>query len=414
MTTSSNLNETSPEKTTREPLARNVKLLGFASLLNDISSEMIFPLLPHFVMTVLGGSRASLGMIEGAADSLSSLLKLASGHWSDRSRSRRLFILIGYTLTALTRPGMAAMTAAWQVAAARLVDRFGKGVRSAPRDALIADSTLPSERGRAYGFNRAMDHLGATIGPLLATAFLWFRPGDLQMLFALTLIPGLCLIALIALGLKDPPIEKMETTKVADRLLTITPFDGRFRLFLISLVIFTLGNSSDAFLLVRAGDLGVPTVWLPILWGSLHVVKGLGNWWIGPLVEKIGSKRLIVAGWSVYSIVYLLFAFANQAWHAWVLFLLYGLFYACTESAEKVLVVDLVGRERRGLAFGWFHAAIGIATLPASILFGTLYDQFGGITAFGTSAGLALSASLVLLTVRTKPTEPPFVASTTP
>jgi len=183
------------------------------------------------------------------------------------------------------------------------------------------------------------------------------------------------------------------------------PFDGRFRLFLVSLVIFTLGNSSDAFLLVRAGELGVTTAWLPILWGSLHIVKGLGNWWVGPLVEKIGSRRLIVVGWSVYSIVYLLFAFANQVWHAWALFLLYGLFYACTESAEKVLVVDLVGQARRGLAFGWFHAAIGIATLPASILFGTLYDKFGGIAAFGTSAGLALMASLVLLAVRPNPIE---------
>ena len=397
--------ESPREETTREPLARNVKLLGFASLLNDISSEMIFPLLPHFVMNVLGGSRASLGMIEGAADSLSSLLKLVSGHWSDQSRSRRLFILVGYTLTALTRPGLAAMTAAWQVAVGRLIDRFGKGVRSAPRDALIADSTSPRERGRAYGFNRAMDHLGATIGPLLATAFLWFWPGELRWLFALTMIPGLCLIALIAFGLKDPPVEKIEKKDSGGPLLTMTPFDGRFRLFLVSLVIFTLGNSSDAFLLVRAGELGVTTAWLPILWGLLHVVKGLGNWWIGPLVEKIGSRRLIVIGWSVYSIVYLLFAFANQAWHAWALFLLYGLFYACTESAEKVLVVDLVGQERRGLAFGWFHAAIGIATLPASILFGTLYDRFGGLAAFGTSAGLALVASMVLMAVRLSPTE---------
>lgn len=205
MTNSTSDAAQSTEMAPRDPLARNVKLLGFASLLNDISSEMIFPLLPHFVMTLLGGSRTSLGMIEGAADSLSSLLKLASGHWSDRSRSRRLFILVGYTLTALTRPGLAAMTASWQVAAARLVDRFGKGVRSAPRDALIADSTAPSERGRAYGFNRAMDHLGATIGPLLATAFLWFWPGELRWLFALTMIPGLCLIALIGFGLKDPP-----------------------------------------------------------------------------------------------------------------------------------------------------------------------------------------------------------------
>jgi MFS family permease len=235
---------------------------------------------------------------------------------------------------------------------------------------------------------------------LLATAFLWFWPGELRWLFALTMIPGMCLIALIALGLKDPPSAQSGTKTSTTAPLTLAPFDGRFRLFLVSLVIFTLGNSSDAFLLVRAGELGVTTAWLPILWGALHVIKGVGNWWVGPLVEKIGSRRLIIVGWSIYSIVYLLFAFADQAWHAWALFLLYGLFYACTESSEKVLVVDLVGQERRGAAFGWFHAAIGIATLPASLLFGELYDRYGSLAAFGTSAGLALVASFVLMTVR--------------
>lgn len=384
----------------RELLPRNVKLLGVVSLLNDIASEMIYPLLPHFVMTVLGGNRFSLGVIEGAADSLSSLLKLWSGHWSDRSRSRRWFVFVGYSVTALVRPGLAAMTAVWQVALARLVDRFGKGIRSAPRDALIADSTAEPQRGRAFGFHRAMDHLGATLGPLFATAFLWLWPGELRWMFALSIIPGVCLMGLVAFGLKEPRSEPAPVPPIAAPPSTLAPFDGRFRLYLVSLVLFTLGNSSDAFLLVRAGELGVGTAWLPILWGALHVVKGAGNWLIGSRVERIGARRLIVFGWGVYAAVYLLFAVADQAWQAWVLFLLYGVFYACTEPSEKVLVVNLVGAERRGLAFGWYHAAIGIATLPASLLFGALYERFGSLAAFGTSAALALLASLLLLGVR--------------
>lgn len=377
-------------------LPRTVRVLGVASLLNDIASEMIFPLLPTFIVSVLGGSRTSLGLIEGAADSLASLLKLAAGHWSDRAGGRRRFILIGYSVTAILRPCLGLMTAVWHVGFARLIDRFGKGVRSAPRDAMIADATPAEQRGRAFGFHRAMDHAGAAIGPVLATAFLWWRPGDLRVLFGLSLLPGLALLTLLWFGLKESAAPKRSDAHEPLHW-TLQPFDARFRGFLAALVLFTLGNSSDAFLLVRAGELGVPTIWLPMMWCVFHIVKSVGNWRLGHWVDRFGPRRMIVLGWSWYAVVYLLFGLATEAWHAWVLFLMYAAFYALTEPAEKTLVANLVAPERRGLAFGWFNFAIGFATLPASVLFGVLYDHGGGLVAFGTGASLSLAASILLL-----------------
>lgn len=397
--------ETSDDSQQQPPAAslpRTVRVLGVVSLMNDIASEMIFPLLPTFIVTVLGGSRTSLGLIEGAADSLASLLKLAAGHWSDRSGGRRRFILIGYSVTAFLRPCLGLMTAVWQVGLARLVDRFGKGVRTAPRDAMIADVTPAEQRGRAFGFHRAMDHAGAAIGPVLATAFLWWRPGDLRVLFGLSLLPGLALLALLWFGLSEPASSQHSETHEPLRW-TLQPFDARFRGFLAALVLFTLGNSSDAFLLVRAGELGVPTVWLPMLWCGFHIVKSCGNWQLGHWVDRYGPRWMIVLGWSWYAVVYLLFGIATEAWHAWALFVMYAAFYALTEPAEKTLVANLVAPERRGLAFGWFNFAIGIATLPASVLFGVLYDRGGSLVAFGTGAGLSLAASVLLLwTTRTR------------
>lgn len=388
---------------TRPKMSRPVLVLGLSSLLNDIASEMVFPLLPLFVVTVLGGTRASLGIIEGAADSLASLLKLAAGHWSDRAQNRRWFILIGYGFTALLRPLLGFTTAPWQVGGIRLADRFGKGIRSAPRDALIADSVPHEQRGRAFGFNRAMDHAGAATGPLLATVFLWFWPEQLRILMMLAIVPGIILIALVAWGLPREPRRDSPADQAEPLRLTLRPFDRRFRGFLAALVLFTLGNSSDAFLLVRAGELGVPTVWLPALWGLFHVAKSFGVWWMGRQVDRFGPRGMIVAGWMWYAGVYLLFALASEAWHVWALFLLYAVFYSLTEPAEKTLVAALAGPQRRGLAFGWFNFAIGIATLPASVVFGLLYDRWGGLAAFGTGSTLALLASVLFVAATRSP-----------
>lgn len=382
-------------------LPRNVKVLGFVSLLNDVASEMIFPLLPQFLLKVLHGSEAWLGAIEGAADSFSSLVKLWSGGRSDRGGRRKQFVVFGYALANLVRPLTGLIWLPWQLFAVRIVDRTGKGIRTSPRDALIADSTAPEIRGRAFGFHRALDHLGAAVGPLIAAAFLWFwrdAPSDVfeasvRRLFLLTATPGVFLVLLLWLGLREPARATPATPRPT---LTLKPFDRRFRLYLAALVVFTLANSSDAFLLLRAGELGVAVWMLPILWSVFHVVKSVGNLIGGRLVDRVGPRPMILFGWVYYAGIYLAFALATDEWHVWTLFVAYAIFYAMTEPAEKTLVANLVGPERRGLAYGWFNCAIGVATLPASLMFGVLYQTFGALVAFGGGASLALVAAIML------------------
>lgn len=385
-----------PPASSRPSLPRNVKVLGLASLLNDIASEMIFPLLPTFLLTVLGGNRFSLGVIEGAADSASSILKLWSGGWSDRAGRRKGFVVFGYSLAAVTRPLIGVIVAPWQLFLIRIGDRIGKGVRTSPRDALIADSTDPSIRGRAFGFHRAMDHLGAAIGPLLAAGFLWLWPDHLRTLFLLTVLPGVLVVGLLVVGLKEmlatePPRERLQ--------LTLKPFDRNFKLYLLALVVFTLGNSSDAFLLVRASELGVPTELLPLLWCAFHVIKSISNLYLGRAVDRFGPRPFLFLGWLLYAGIYMAFGLATTAWEAWTFFLAYALFYGLTEPAEKTLVANLVGSERKGLAYGWYNCAIGIATLPASLIFGALYQFRGPLLAFGWGAGLAVVAAILLFGV---------------
>src|SRR5947207_1163890 len=268
------MNEEANKQLSIAKLPANVKLLGAASLLNDIASEMIFPLMPAFLLTVLHGNKVSLGLIEGVADSVASLLKLWSGAWSDRAGWRKSFVVFGYGVTALVRPlsGLAAFP--WQLFAVRISDRIGKGVRTSPRDALIADSTDPSIRGRAFGFHQAMDHLGAAVGPVLATLFLLRWPNHLRMLFLLTIIPGLAVVALLLFGLREVPAKQQPSEKLK---LTLKPFGWHFRIYLAELFIFTLGNSSDAFLLLRAQEQGVSQAYLPLLWCAFHVVKSGSN-----------------------------------------------------------------------------------------------------------------------------------------
>ena len=391
------LTESTSDPASRPALPRNVKVLGGVSLLNDIASEMIFPLLPNFLLTVLGGNRFYLGIIEGVADSLASILKLWSGGHSDRAGRRKGFLLFGYSLTAVIRPLIGVIVAPWQLLLIRVGDRIGKGVRAAPRDALIADSTDPSIRGRAFGFHRAMDHLGAAIGPLLAAGFLLLWPGELRTLFLLTIVPGILVVGLLLFGLRETPATQPPREPLN---LTLRPFDRNFRLYLLALVVFTLGNSSDAFLLVRASELGVPTVALPLLWCAFHVVKSVSNLLLGRAVDRFGPRSFIYLGWFVYAVVYLGFGLATDAWEAWALFLCYALFYGLTEPAEKALVAILVGGEHKGLAYGWYNFAIGIATLPSSLILGALYQVYGALVAFGWGAALALVAMILLMGVK--------------
>jgi MFS family permease len=380
-------------------LPGNVRVLGAASLLNDVASEMAYPLLPRFLVQVLGATPLGLGVIEGAAESVASLLKLWSGGWSDRAGRRKRFVVAGYGLPALVRPLTGLALAPWHLLAIRLTDRVGKGLRTSPRDALIADSTAPDIRGRAFGFHRAMDHLGAALGPLLAMAFLWWRPDGLRTLFLLTLLPGLAVVVLVAGCLRETPTPPRPREPFR---WTLAPFGPGFRRYLLALAVFTLGNSSDAFLLLRAGELGVPTPLLPALWCAFHAVKSVGSRLAGHAVDRFGPRRFIFLGWGVYAAVYLAFALATAAWHAWAFFLVYALYYALTEPAEKTLVTRLAGASHKGLAFGWYHLAVGSVSLPASVLFGALYrvETWGPAVAFGSGAALAFLAALLLAGAR--------------
>jgi MFS family permease len=387
----------SPGAPRRQPLPRNVKVVSLASLLNDTASEAIYPLLPHFLLTALLGNRFSLGVIEGVADAVASFLKLWSGGRSDQAGRRKGFIVFGYCVPAAARPLIGLIVAPWQLFLIRVADRAGKGVRSSPRDALIADSTEASIRGRAFGFHRAMDNLGAALGPLLAAGFLWLWPDHLRTLFLVTLAPGLLVVGLLVLGLRETPTAGPPRERLP---LTLRPFDRTFRLYLLAVVVFTLGNCSDAFLLVRAGELGVEVSLLPLLWCACHVVKSSGNLLLGRAVDRFHPRPLLLLGWLVFALVYLAFALATAAWQAWAVFLAYGGAIGLIEPAERTLVANLAGDERKGLAYGWYHCAIGIATLPASLVFGALYQVFGAPAAFGCGAGLALVAVVLLVGVK--------------
>ncbi len=398
----------------RSWLGRNVLALAAVSLLTDVATEMTYPLLPVFLVTVLGASATAIGAIEGAAESTAALLKLASGWWSDRLRRRKPLVVAGYALASAVRPLIGLAQSAGQVLAIRVADRVGKGIRGAPRDALIADSVDPAVRGRAFGFHRAADHAGAVIGPLLAFALLQGLGVELRTLFLLTAIPGALAVAVLVLGVREraravpaaaEPGEAAASPKPRPTLAR-AGLDRGFWAYLGVLLLFTLGNSTDAFLLLRATDLGVPAASIPLLWAFLHAVKSASSTPGGALSDRLGRKPLIVAGWLVYAGVYLGFARAQAAWQVWALFGLYGLFFGLTEGTEKALVADLVPAERRGAAFGWYNLALGLGALPAALLFGALWDRFGAPAAFGFGAAAALAAAVGLAVAVPRTTHP--------
>jgi len=378
-------------------LSRNVIVLGLVSLFNDASSEMIYPLLPLFITMTLGASVQVLGIIEGIAESTAAILKLFSGWLSDKLGRRKSMVVAGYTLSSLTRPLMAIATTSWHVLVVRFGDRVGKGVRTAPRDALIADSTDPSLRGRAFGFHRAMDHSGAIIGPLLAMIVLALSKDNYRLVFWLAVIPAA--FSVILLILRSQEIKPRQTSRPPS--LRLGQFDANFRWFLFVVILFTLGNSSDAFLLLRAKQTGLSSSLIPLLWVFLHVVKMITSLLGGIWSDRIGRKRTIISGWLLYAFVYGGLALANAPWHIWALMGVYGIFYGLTEGVEKALVADLVPADLRGTAFGIYNFAIGIGALPASLLMGILWDRIGPGTAFAFGSAMALLASLMIVRVKT-------------
>jgi len=382
------------------------------SFFTDVSTEMIYPLLPVFLASVLGANASFIGAIEGVAESTASLLKLASGWLSDKIGSRKILVVIGYGIATVVRPFTAMAHSATQVLAIRLTDRIGKGIRTSPRDALLADSAPPQARGRAFGFHAAADNAGAVLGPLLAFMILKLQgvgsfdgtskllPHDEQALrnvFWFAAVPGLIALAILIVVVRDVPRrdagDKAAAASGGDNGGGLTK---RFWAYLVVVLLFTLGNSTDAFLLLRANQLGVPVAMAPILWALLNLVKSATGTYGGQLSDRLGRKPLIVGGWLLYAAVYFAFGWAVAAWQAWALFAVYGIFYGMTEGTEKALVADIVPRTRRGSAFGWYNLAIGLGALPASLIFGAIWDRAGAPSAFVFGATLALIAALLM------------------
>ncbi|HXD84017.1 MAG TPA: MFS transporter [Rudaea sp.] len=374
-------------------LPRTVWLLGIISLVNDAASDMIYPLVPLYLASVLMAGPKALGIIEGIAEAVSSLLKLFAGVLADRTRHVRNWVLGGYAIAGFARPLLGFTTGWLGVLACRFADRVGKGLRSAPRDAMLSLSVDASQRGLAFGFHRAMDNFGAVIGPLVAAAML-ATGMSLRHVFLWAIVPGIIVIAL-ALLLKDAPHEPSH--KPVAFSWTLREFPPAFRRYLIVLALFTLGNSSNMFLLLRARDLGLPQAEVPILWALTSLVAALLSTPLSSLSDRLGRTRLIVSGWIVYAVFYLVLgAQTDNTWALWPMFAGYGVFLAATEGAEKALVADLVPRESAGTAYGWYNLVVGLFLLPASVVFGWLWQLETPLVAFGFGAGCALLAALLL------------------
>jgi len=420
----------------RGAIRGNVLMMGLVSLFTDFSSEMIYPLLPAFLAGLTRSPEATaiyVGLMEGVAEAAASLLKILSGRVSDKVGKRKVLVVIGYVLSALCRPLMALAGGPWHVVAMRFGDRVGKGIRTSPRDALIGDSVGPEYRGLAFSFHRAMDHAGAVLGPLTSIVVLYLflhafmghqlwkgtmrRPGPQEMealrwLFALALIPGLLAVIALVTRVREvaPAPDRSPELHGRPAPSAWRMLPRRFYLFVAIVTLFALGNSSDLFLLLYGQtrfELGL--IQIIILWIALHVSKIIFSFPGGILSDKFGRRGVIIAGWFVYALVYLGMAVVAKEWQFWALFIVYGVFYGMTEGAEKALVADFVPSERRGTAYGVYHGAIGLAALPASLLFGVFWAKIAPQVAFGIGAGLAGAAAILLtgLLARKRPPHGP-------
>lgn len=375
--------------------SRSVWVLGFVSLLTDSASEAIYPLLP-ILLQGMGATALTLGLIEGSAEAVASLLKVWSGRVSDRMSRQQPIILAGYALSSAVRPLLALAAAPWHIGAIRFVDRLGKGVRGAPRDAMLAANALPGQRGRVFGFHRAMDHMGAVIGPLVAFAVLYWWPGSERTLIAWTIVPGI-LVVLLLTRISDAPASAPSTKHLAPST-EHSALPRPFRRLMIALGIFALGNSSDMFLLLYLGQSGVAAMWLPLLWAAHHGVKVVASLAGGALADRIGRRASIRLGWLTYAGIYIGFASAGPLPVLVALFVLYAAYHGLVDGAEKALIADIVPAESRGTAYGVYGATQGIGALAASVLFGAIWTWVNPATAFVTGAALAGAAAIALPT----------------
>jgi MFS family permease len=374
-------------------LPSTVWLLGAISLLNDAASDMIYPLVPLYVASVLMAGPKAIGLIEGVAEAAGSVLKLVAGVISDRMGRIKPFVVFGYGIAGIARPLIGIATSWFGVLVFRFIDRIGKGLRSAPRDAMLAASVAPSQRGLAYGLHRGMDNAGAVVGPLIAAALL--AAGlSLRQVFLLAFVPG-AIVLVLALRLREPmPVAARSTVRIDWRW---TALPSKYRRYLFALALFTLGNSSNMFLLLRANDLGLDASRITLLWAAFSAVAAFASAPFSALSDRIGRKRLILAGWAGYAVLYVSMGVVSisPGW-LWVLFPAYGLVTAMIEGTERALVADLVPAAQAGTAFGWYYLVTGLLLLPASALFGVVWEHGSPAIAFGIGAGFAVAAGLVL------------------
>lgn len=373
-------------------LPRTIWLLGLVSLVNDSASDMIYPLVPLYLASVLMAGPKALGLIEGLAEALGSVLKLFAGVLADRLRRMRGWVIAGYALSGLVRPLIALSTSWLGVLACRFGDRVGKGLRAAPRDALLTLSVAPNQRGLAFGLHRAMDNLGAVIGPLIAAGLLGLG-FSLREVFFWAIVPAL-LVVVLTLFIHEP---ERAALKAKPFRWDLSDQPRALRRYLLVLALFTLGNSSNMFLLLRARELGLSEAQVPLIWALVCGIAALAGPPLSALSDRIDRRRLIVVGWTVYAVFYLAFGLLPaQPWLLWPMFAGYGLFLAATEGAEKALVADLVPGDQAGTAFGWYNLVTGVLLLPASLLFGWLWSDVTPLAAFAFGSACALCAALLL------------------
>lgn len=378
--------------------SKNVFFTGLVSFFMDVSSEMIYPLVPLFLANVLGVNKSMIGLIEGIAESTASILKVFSGWFSDRIGRRKNLMIAGYTISTLSRP-IIALAGAWQqVLASRFVDRLGKGIRTAPRDAIIAESTETTHLARAFGFHRSLDTMGAAVGPAIALILLQLYNNNYQMVFWLSMIPGAIAVLIIIAFIRD---KKRAAVAPAERpRLTLKHFDWRVKFFIVIATLFALGNSSDAFLILRAEQVGITTAMIPAVYLVFNLVYSLSSIPAGIAADKYGKKKIILLGFVLFAGLYYGFAAAKSTTTIWVLFSLYGVFMGLTEGVQKAFLASIIPPDYKATAFGVYATAMGVATLPASLIGGLLWDRVSPAATFYFGAATAtLSATLFIILI---------------
>ncbi len=382
-------------------LPRNVWAVGLTSFFMDVSSEMVINIVPLFLSNVLGVQTAVIGLIEGVAEATASILKLFSGWLSDKTGGRKWLAVLGYGFSALSKPFFYIANTWGVIAGVRWADRVGKGIRTAPRDALVADSVTKETRGLAFGFHRAMDTAGAMVGLIIAAVVVWLAQANnvslsrltFQQIVLFSLLPAFLAVLSLIIGAKDVPV----TNKAALPKFAFKNLGKPFMIFLVIVGVFTLGNSSDAFLVLRAQNLGISILGILLMLIVFNLVYSLVSVPAGSLSDRIGRRRLMIGGWFVYGLIYLGFALSNQSWQIWLLYVAYGLYYGLAHGAANAMVADLVPAHLRGTAYGTYNAVIGVLALPASLIAGLLWQGVGTWAGFGPSAPFFFGAGLSIL-----------------